>query len=152
MNMQQQIDRIKNALAAVDNAISQTQLALQSPSTTSDDIRALRSTLIDLQAQRSQLQTDLINLQASQTELSGLTDDSSEATQSRGTMGPKLTRAQSANVDTLHKQLSASIVDRSVVTATIEHATAVTDRVSQLRTLLNGTQETRNGQRKAASV
>jgi len=127
MDMQQQIDKTKGALSAVDNAIAQTQSALQSPSTSSDDILSLRSTLIDLQSQRAQLQSDLINLQASGVEVQPFA--AAAATPNR----IALTRAQSATVESLHKQLQASVVDRSVVAATIEHSTAVVNNVSQLR-------------------
>jgi hypothetical protein len=137
LDKQQQIDKIKTTLAAVDNAIAQTQAALQSPATSAGDILALRSTLIDLQAQRSQLATDLINLQASQTEVEGLVAAAGRsASVSSSESFTQMTSEQATEIDSVHRQLEASIVDRSVIQATLDHATAVSDNASRLRHLL----------------
>ena len=94
MNTQQQIEKIKTALAAVDDEIGRTQAALQSASSNADDIRALRATLVDLQAQRSQLQTGHINLQASETEVTALLPGSGGSAEAAVTAAPKLTVVQ----------------------------------------------------------
>jgi chromosome segregation ATPase len=129
MNKQQQIEQLKTALAAIDNAISQTQAALASSSTTADDVRSLRATLIDLQTQRSQVQTDLINLQASDTEVEPLA------------AAPPA--AAVAETEGLHKQLDASITDRTAVAATIQHAATVRDNASRLRAVIAGAPPTK---------
>jgi septal ring factor EnvC (AmiA/AmiB activator) len=122
MSKQEQIANLKTTIAAVDSAIADTQAALQSPSTTADDIRALRATLIDLQAQRSGLMADLINLQASTTEVEAM----------------PLTAAQAAEADSLHGDLHAAVADRSIVAATIARASAVGDKANKMRSLVMG--------------
>ena len=130
MDTQQAIDQIKTALAAIDNAIAQTQAALQSPSTSADDVRALRATLIDLQTQRSQLSTELINLEASQQSATGTSTDSESVTTR------KLSLAKTKELRSIKTTLDDSIVDRGVVQATLTHGTGVLTTVKRLKGLL----------------
>ena len=130
MDNEQKIEQIKTALAAVDNAIAQTQSALQSPATSADDIRALRSTLIDLQAQHSQLSTDLINLQAAQT----MVPEDMAAVATVTTMLPrKITATKAKQLKAIQTSLHSSIVDRSVIQASLTHATNVSALVKRLK-------------------
>jgi prefoldin subunit 5 len=115
MDTQQKIDQIKTALAAIDNAIAQTQSALQSPSTSADDVRALRATLIDLQTQRSQLNTELINLQASQQVVA---DVNASTAVEANVLPRKLSIAKTKDLKSIKATLDASILDRGVIQAT----------------------------------
>lgn len=65
MSNDQQITAIKNALAAIDTSIAQTEAALRTASNP-DDIRSLTSTLVDLRSERSRLQAQLDNLESAQ--------------------------------------------------------------------------------------
>jgi outer membrane protein W len=123
MNTQQQIQQVQTAIAALDNQISQIQSALNSPSTTGDDVLALRSTLVQLQAQRSALMTTLINLQASSVQ-----GDALPATAAT---------AQNDEATALHVTLTKSITDNTIVKTTLAQATAVKDQVTRLQTHLS---------------
>jgi len=115
---QEQIDIVQNAIAALDGQISQVQNALHLPSTTADQVLALRSALIQLQAQRSALMSTLIDLQASTTE------------------SVALGAAPVAELQTLHNSLKASITDGAIVDTTLKQATVVKDKVSRLQSVL----------------
>lgn len=118
MTKQEQVDKLQNAIAALDNQIGQVQNVLNSPSTTADQVLALRSALIQLQAQRSALMSTLIDLQASTTE------------------SVALGAAPAAELKTLHNNLKASITDGAIVDTTLKQATAVKDMVSRVQGLL----------------
>lgn len=130
MDTEQKIDQIKTALAAIDNAIAQTQSALQSPSTSADDVRALRATLIDLQTQRSQLNTELINLQASQQVAAGANAD---IALDADVLPRKLSAAKTKDLKSIKATLDASIIDRGVIQATLTHGTSVLTTVKRLQ-------------------
>ena len=130
MDTQQKIDQIKTALAAIDNAIAQTQSALQSPSTSADDVRALRATLIDFQTQRSQLNTELINLQASQQVVA---DVNASTAVEANVLPRKLSIAKTKDLKSIKATLDASILDRGVIQATLTHGTIVLTTVKRLQ-------------------
>jgi hypothetical protein len=134
MDIEQKIEQIKMALAAVDNAIAQTESALKSSATIAEDVRALRARLIDLQGQRSQLSTDLINLQAAQTVVPENMASAADVKAVLPERKPrKLTIARAKEIKSIHTSLDSSIVDRSVVQATLDHATNVSALVKRLR-------------------
>jgi chromosome segregation ATPase len=130
MEIEQQIEQIKTALAAVDTAIAQTQSALQNPSTTSADLRALRSNLIDLQAQHSQLSTELINLQAAQTVVPA---DTASMDNVKTMLPLKMTIAKAKELKSIQTSLDSSIADRSMVQAVLTHGTNVSALVKRLK-------------------
>jgi hypothetical protein len=130
MDNKQKIEQIKTALAACDNAIAQTQYALQLPATSQDDIRALHSKLIDLRAQRSQLSTDLINLQAAQ---SVVPQDLASVATVKTMLPRKITAGKAKEFKSIQARLDSSIVDRSVIQAALTHATNVSALVKRLK-------------------
>lgn len=132
MNVQEQIDHVKAALAAVNSAIAQTQAALLNASTV-EDMQALQNTLIDLQAERSQLETNLIDLQAAQTEVEPLNSASMQASSAAPL---NLSQRQITEVHKLRDSLKTSVVARGVTEATLTHATKVAEDAAKLRTIL----------------
>ena len=120
MIKQEEIDKLQNAIAALDNQISQVHNALNSPNTTADQVLALRSAMIQMEAQRSALLSALIDLQASAIESDAMA----------AAAAPK------KEVESVHEDLKASITDRTIVDATLKQATAVTDNVARLQVLL----------------
>lgn len=62
------INEIKDGLAALNDAIAQTEAALRA-ATTPDDTRSLSSRLVDLRSERSRLETELNNLEAAGIEI-----------------------------------------------------------------------------------
>ena len=128
MNKDQQIAAIKAGLAALDSAIAQTEAALRTASTP-DDIRSLTSTLVDLRSERSRLQAQLDNLEASSVEVQPL---------GIGASAPKIATKSAASkqeVKALHKQLTGAVTDRSVVDATLKFATGVKHAARRLRSI-----------------
>jgi chromosome segregation ATPase len=119
MTDQEQIDKLTNAIAALDNQISQVQAALNSPSTTGDQVLALRSALIQLQAQRSALMSALIDLQASTTEVDALDAP-----------------AAAPEVQAVHNELKASITNSAIVDTTLHQAAAVKGNVALLQSMI----------------
>jgi hypothetical protein len=117
MSNDDQIAAIKSALAAIDSAISQSEAALRTASNP-DDIRSLTSNLVDLRSERSRLQSQLDNLEASSTEVQAI--------------------GGSNQMKALGKQLDAAITDRSVVRATLKFSGAVKAQAKRLRILGGG--------------
>ncbi len=132
MDLQEQIDHVKAALTAVNSAISQTQAALQNASTI-DDMQALQNTLVDLQAQRSQLETTLINLQAAQTQVEPISRQTTNAS-AIGTLN--LNEERLSEIGNLKSSLTASVVDRTVTKAILTHAGKVGKDAARLHSIL----------------
>ena len=114
MNRQQRIDAIRKALAAVESAIIQTEGALKMASTSSDVLR-LTSQLADLKAQRQSLQFQLANLEAADGEIAPISEESA------------------AKLQALSAEMDNAILDRTVVSATIDFTNALLAKVSDLR-------------------
>ena len=130
MSVAQRIAAITAALTALEHAIAQTEAALNLAMTL-NDIARLNQQLVTLKAKRTQLQFELINLQAAQTGIApmgGLTADEPA----------KLTGAQSKSARALAKKLSTSSSDRRMVEASLLHADDVLDQVAALQVLLTG--------------
>jgi hypothetical protein len=128
MDKDQQIAAIKAGLAALDSAIAQAEAALRTASTP-DDIRSLTSTLVDLRSERSRLQAQLDNLEASSVEVQALGINAS---------APKVAAKSAVSkqeMKALHKQLSGAVTDRSVVDATLKFATGVKQAARRLRSI-----------------
>jgi hypothetical protein len=120
MTVDEQIAAIRAALAAIETAIAQTEAALRMAATP-DDVMGLTAALVDLRAERARLQFQLANLDAAAV-----------------TVAP-LGAAPSAKVQTLEKQLNAAVIDRSVVEATLKHATGVVRLAKNVRMIGNDT-------------
>jgi hypothetical protein len=113
MDRQERIDAIKTGLAALDTAIAQTESALRAASNP-DDIRSLTATLVGLRSERSRLQAQLDELEASAVDVAA-------------------PGATAAAISASLESLDAAITDRSVVKATIEFANRVHDDAKTLR-------------------
>ncbi len=133
MSNDQQIAAIKNALAAIDTSIAQTEAALRSASNP-DDIRSLSSTLVDLRSERSRLQAQLDNLESAQVITPAISAEALAV--SSGT--PRSVSAAKSDLKLLHKQLGNAITDRSVVNATLKVARGVVKNAKRLRMLGDG--------------
>lgn len=131
MNLQEQIDHVKAALVAVNTAIGQTHAALQNASTI-EDMQALQNTLVDLQAQRSQLETTLINLQASQT----VQPFTPEAANAPAIATLNISEERLSELGNLKSSLTASVVDRTVTKAILSHAGKVVKDAARLHSIL----------------
>lgn len=114
MNRQERIAALQKALAALNRAIAATQSALQT-ATVPDDILQLTSQLADLQAERQNVQFQLANLQAADGEI--------------GEISP----ASAAQVRALGAGLDQAILTAATVSATVDFANTVLDKVSTIR-------------------
>jgi hypothetical protein len=130
MNIEQRIAAITAALTAIEHAIAQTEAALNLAMTL-NDIARLNQELVTLKAKRTQLQFELINLQAAQTGIAplGMAPASAPA---------KLTAAQSKDARAVAKKLTSSTNDRRMVDAALSHSGEVLSQVSSLQLLLSG--------------
>jgi hypothetical protein len=130
MGNDQQIATIKNALAAIDTSIAQTEAALRTASNP-DDIRSLTSALVDLRSERSRLQAQLDNLESALSTSSPIAG----ATLAVPSGTPRAASPAKSDLKLLHKQLGDAITDRSVVDATLKVATGVVKNAKRLRML-----------------
>lgn len=130
MSVQQQIAAITAALTAIEHAIAQTEAALNLAMTL-PDIARLNQELVTLKAKRTQLQFELINLQASQTGVMPLGLATASAPS-------KLTASQGKQARALSKVLAKSSEDRRLVEAALAHSGDVLTQVSSLQLLLSG--------------
>lgn len=139
MGNEQQIAVVKAALAAIESAIAQTEGALRSAAT-HDDVLALTSALVDLRAERVRLQFQLANLEAAAVVVQPLADAAPAAARSMAPRSVKRTAARSRaaaardrKLETLEKQLTTAVTDRTVVVATLNFATDVMKMAKTLR-------------------
>jgi chaperonin cofactor prefoldin len=113
MDRQARIDTLRKALAAINRAIAQTQAALRTAN--SDDTLRLTSQLADLQAERQRLGFELDDLQMAAGEIADISPDSA------------------ARITALSADLDRVIIANATVSATLDFATTVLSKVSDLR-------------------
>jgi predicted nucleic acid-binding Zn-ribbon protein len=130
MTVEQRIAAITAALTAVEHAIAQTEAALDLAMTL-NDIARLNDELVTLKAKRTQLQFELINLQAAQT---GIAPIGLEAATGPAT----LTATQRKSARALARKLATSSKDRRMIEASLSHSADVLEQVSTLQRLLSG--------------
>lgn len=130
MTIEQQIAAITAALTAVEHAIAQTESALNLAMTL-PDIARLNQELVTLKARRTQLQFELINLQASLTGVMPLGMAVARAPS-------KLTATQGKQARSIGKALMKSSEDRRMVEASLAHSAEVLHQVASLQELLAG--------------
>ena len=130
MTVEQRIAAITAALAALEHAIAQTEAALNLAMTL-NDIARLNQELVTLKAKRTQLQFELINLQAAQT---GIAPMGAAVANER----VKLTGAQSKDARALVRKLTKSTDDRRMIEASLLHSSDVLAQISSLQMLLSG--------------
>lgn len=130
MTVEQQMAAITAALTAVEHAIAQTEAALNLAMTLAD-IARLNQEVVTLKAKRTQLQFELINLQASQTGIVPLGMAAAKAPS-------KLTATQGKQARSIGKALMKSSEDRRMVEASLAHSADVLTQVSSLQALLSG--------------
>lgn len=117
MNNQERIDALNKALNALNNAITAVQNALQT-ATDPNEILRLNSKLADLQAERQSVQFQLANLQAA-----------------AGAIG-EISPASAAQVRALTSDLDRAILTSVTVSATLDFANTVLEKVSTIRNAL----------------
>jgi predicted nucleic acid-binding Zn-ribbon protein len=130
MTVEQRIAALTAALTAIEHAIAQTEKALDLAGTL-NDIARLNQELVTLKAKRTQLQFELLNLQAAQTGIAPMGLEAAHAP-------AKLTSAQSKNARALARALTASSNDRRMIEASLSHSADVLSQVSALQMLLSG--------------
>ena len=130
MNVEQRIAAITAALSALEDAIARTEAALNLAMTL-NDIARLNQELVTLKAKRTQLQFELLNLQAAQTGI---------APMGAATAGTpvKMTGAQNKEARALVRKLATSTADRRMIEASLSHSDDVLAQVSSLQMLLSG--------------
>ena len=116
MNREQQLDAIRNGLAAVDNAMARVQAQL--PFATGPDLKRLNAQLAALRSRHFNLNMQLANLEAAATTFKPLGDD------------------ESARLQALSDALDDAILDRAGVAATIDFAAAVLEKAGELQQTL----------------
>lgn len=114
MNLKQRIEAIERALAAAEAAIARVEAALPF-ATTLDDVKKLNAQLALLKSERFNLGMQLANLR-------GATP----------TITP-LNAADATRLGALSTALDDAIADRAAVGATIDFASAVLDKVRELK-------------------
>jgi type II secretory pathway component PulJ len=114
MTVEEQIAAIRAALAAIETAIAQAEAALRMAATP-DDVMGLTAVLVDLRSERARLQFQLANLEAAAVGVA------------------PLAAAKSATTQALEMRLNAAVIDRSVVQATLAHATGVAKLAKNVR-------------------
>jgi hypothetical protein len=138
MTVEQRIAAINAALNAIEHSIARIEAALRLAMTLAD-IARLNQELVTLKAQRTRLQFELINLQASQTTIAPI---GAAAAAGGGPAPPpavpKMTSAQNKNAREVAKQLAKSADDRRMIEASLMHSTDVLQQVASLQTLLSG--------------
>jgi predicted nucleic acid-binding Zn-ribbon protein len=135
MTIEQRIAAITAALTAVEHSIAQTEAALRLAMTL-NDIARLNRDLVTLKAKRTQLQFELMNLQAAQTAIAPMAAGAGAAAAAPAPV--KLSSAQTKNARAIAKQLNESTEDRRMIEAARQHSEDVLRQVSSLQTLLSG--------------
>lgn len=113
MDRQERIATLRKALAAIERAIAQTQAALRTANP--DDTLRLTSQLADLEAERQGLGFELDNLQMAAGEIAAISPDSA------------------AHIRELSADLDRVIVVNATASATLDFASTVLSKVSDLR-------------------
>jgi hypothetical protein len=113
MDRQERIATLRRALAAIDRALAQTQVALRTAN--SDDTLRLTSQLADLQAERQRLGFEVDNLQMAAGEIADISPDSA------------------ARIRALSGDLDRVIVANATASATLDFASTVLSKASDLR-------------------
>lgn len=136
MDTAQQIAALKEALAALDAAIVQTQATL-ALATTQQDIASLQSSLIELRSERNRTQSLLDSLESAAVVVAPLA-----AGPMAGVAGAAMARVAAVRgaaakaggqMRTLRKDLKSSTAATTVVKATVGFADDVTRRARALR-------------------
>jgi len=131
MNLQERIASTRAALAAIEVSIAQVEAALRMASNL-NDVARLNDQLVSLKAQRTQLQLELSNLEASTVRVSAMAADAF----------PKVSPDNRKAARTISKELQRAVSDRRLIDAALSHSNEVLGRVSQLRTILSGSNTT----------
>ncbi len=154
----QQISAIKAGLAVIDTAIAQAEGAL--PTADPDRAASLTATLVELRAERTRLQFELINAEsagvtaapagateamampggtrlsvASKAPKKGAKKGPQTAGRKAAKTGPRpgVSAAATANMKKLHARLKAAASDQTIANAALKFATQVRDLVKTLR-------------------
>ena len=129
MNSVQRIAAIRMSLAAIEGGISQIQAAL-AVAASFNDIARLNDELVSLKSKRTQLQFELMNLEASQATVA----DPAAPT-------AKISAADKKAVKDLTKELQLSMGDRRMVEAALANSGDVLKKVGRIQSVLSGTSE-----------
>jgi len=128
MNLKERIAGTRAALAAIEVSIAGVEAALRMASNL-NDVARLNNQLVSLKAQRTQLQMELANLETS------LASVGAAAL-------PKLTPGNRKAARAISRDLQKTVGDRRLIDAALSHSSEVLGRVTQLRSILSGSNTT----------
>jgi len=126
MTTEQRIAAIRTALAAIEGGISQIQAALRVAASL-DDMARLNDELVSLMSKRTQLQFELINLEASLA-----------AFDPPATPPVKISAADKKEVKAITRELQQSMADRRMVEAALANSGDVLKNISRIQTVIAG--------------
>ncbi|HEY3444538.1 MAG TPA: hypothetical protein VGK29_27555 [Paludibaculum sp.] len=126
MNTEQRIAAIRMSLAAIEGGISQIQAALRVAASLSD-IARLNDELVSLMSKRTQLQLELLNLEASLVTVSAAAPPAA-----------KISAADKKEVKNLSKELQQSMADRRMVEAALANSGDILTNINRMQTVLSG--------------
>jgi hypothetical protein len=115
MNKAKRIEALERALSAIEVAIARVESALPSAATLAD-VKRLNAQLAALKSERFNISMQLTNLRAAV-----------------AAAIPPLADADAQHLKELSTELDKAIVDRAIVSATIDFAAAVLDKARELK-------------------
>jgi len=127
MNTEQRIAAIRMSLAAIEGGIAQIQAALRVAASLSDVAR-LNDELVSLMSKRTQLQLELINLEASLVKVDAPAPPAT-----------KISAADKKEVKDLSKELQQSMADRRMVEAALANSGDILTNINRMQSVLSGT-------------
>lgn len=126
MNTEQRIAAIRMSLAAIEGGIAQIQAALRVAASL-NDIARLNDELVSLMAKRTQLQLELLNLEASLVKVDPAASPAA-----------KISAADKKEVKDLSKELQQSMADRRMVEAALANSGDILTNINRIQTVLSG--------------
>jgi len=127
MNTEQRIAAIRMSLAAIEGGIAQIQAALRVAASL-NDIARLNDELVSLMAKRTQLQLELLNLEASLVKVDPAAPPAT-----------KISAADKKEVKGLSKELQQSMADRRMVEAALANSGDILTNINRMQSVLSGT-------------
>ncbi|MBL0156511.1 MAG: hypothetical protein IPP47_05340 [Bryobacterales bacterium] len=127
MNTEQRIAAIRMSLAAIEGGIAQIQAALRVAASL-NDIARLNDELVSLMAKRTQLQLELLNLEASLVKVDPAAPPAA-----------KISAADKKEVKGLSKELQQSMADRRMVEAALANSGDILTNINRMQSVLSGT-------------
>ncbi len=141
-------DQIQQQLAAIESSISSVTAALQQASNV-NDVASLNNQLVRLKSERTRLQLMMINLEsaAAPAAAPAVAMAAGAAPGTAMALAPhqprvKLNAEQKKSVKQISKALQASISDRRLVQAALDHSNDVLKNVHRLNMVLSGSNST----------